>query len=814
MPAPTIKPKTTGKVETQYVDFDPNNPRLIEQGLKKPTDAQIVRALADNADLSEIVQSIAANGYIDIEPLIVQRDKSRYVVLEGNRRLAAIRVIQDPELARSAGISVPKTTKEVRDSLEEVTVYAVSDPDQARDFIGFKHINGPHKWDAHAKGRLPPTGIAKREKNGITLETSPSARRRPRYRPVVRHHVLDQAEKGRSFQSTTAIRQFAFSHLYTALTRPGYREFLGLPDEWRANDPKPNPVPKARVENLGKVLVWLYGSKSDDVEPVITSQNPHIKQLGAVLQDARARAILINRNSLSEAHQQLEPKGARFETALLNAKQEAENALSQVIGYDTTDTTLLETAAELKQTSAVLFTTMSGGRIRSKTGSRSPPSRCDRARYEARRPVGLSARLLSMASASAPLCPPRSETEEQEEDIADEDARHESLVGSVQSVIAERRKIIGPDDYPFIIDDDGSGMQRAAPVTPAGAIYLFCLFLSHAYDRTIIPKEHAPDITHEVRDLFQICATVAAAGYVEGIATSFGWPRPDSEKFLAALKRIYGMFGDGTPHGAAPIGAPDQVKDDGIDVIAWRPSPDGLPGTHYLLGQVASGNDWQGKSVVNYIDMFHKFWFSTPPASREIPVMFMPFCLEPKAFDDPSEAQESAVNNMQRLTNFFGVLIYRYRCRTSRPGASRSTRSKATWSSASTNCRRSMRGFSSMRISSGRWRIHEDRRPATASLSFDLPLLRDVPGDVRPAQHPRVVAARRSDLRSVHGPGNDDFREPTQWPKGHRMRHQSGRLLRVARESGCPRVCRRCRAAQESGETVRAIREQHRRNAR
>ena len=79
-----------------------------------------------------------------------------------------------------------------------------------------------------------------------------------------------------------------------------------------------------------------------------------------MLQDARARAILINRNSLSEAYQQLEPKGARFESAMLNAKQEAENALSQVIGFDPSDTTLLETAAELKETSAVLHQTMSG----------------------------------------------------------------------------------------------------------------------------------------------------------------------------------------------------------------------------------------------------------------------------------------------------------------------------------------------------------------------------------------------------------------------------------------------------------------------
>jgi hypothetical protein len=364
MPVPTIKPKTTGRVETKYLDFDPNNPRLIEQGLKKPTDLQIIEVLAVNADLSEIVQSIAANGYIDIEPLIVQRDRNRYVVLEGNRRLAAIRVIQSPELARSVGITVPKVSKAVSESLEEVTVYAVSDPADARDFIGFKHINGPHKWDAHAKGRFAANWYREEKKNGLTLEVIAN-RLGDRHDTVIRLvngiYVLDQAEREKVFSIDDRYpgRKFAFSHLYTALTRPGYREFLGLPDEWRGEDPKLNPVPKDRVENLGKVMVWLYGSKSDDVEPIITSQNPHIKQLGAVLQDARARAILVNRNSLSEAHQQLEPKGMRFEMALLNAKQEAENAMSQVIGFDASDATLLETAAELKQTSVVLHKTMS-----------------------------------------------------------------------------------------------------------------------------------------------------------------------------------------------------------------------------------------------------------------------------------------------------------------------------------------------------------------------------------------------------------------------------------------------------------------------
>jgi ParB/Sulfiredoxin domain len=375
MPVPTIKPKTTGRVETTYLDFDPNNPRLIELGFKAPTDAQIIRALADTADLSEIVESIAANGYIDIEPMIVQRVKNRFVVLEGNRRLAAIRLLLNHDLAQNTGISVPTISKQVRDSLNEVTVYAVSNPDQARDFIGFKHINGPHKWDAHAKGRFAADWYRKEKTNGLTLERI-AQRLGDRHDTVLRLvngiYVLDQAEKERVFSVDERYpgRKFAFSHLYTALTRPGYREYLGLPEEWRTTDPKPNPVPKDRISHLEKVMTWLYGSKADEVEPVITSQNPHIKQLGAVLQDARARAILINSRSLSEAHAQLEPKGARFEQALLTAKQEAENALSQVIGFDPDDSTLLETADELKRASAVLFTTMSTMASQSKAKSR------------------------------------------------------------------------------------------------------------------------------------------------------------------------------------------------------------------------------------------------------------------------------------------------------------------------------------------------------------------------------------------------------------------------------------------------------------
>jgi hypothetical protein len=362
MPVPDIAPQRVGKVPTEYLEFDPDNPRLVEEGKQNLTGADIILALSDTADLSEIVQSIASNGYFDIEPMIGQRVGAKWRVLEGNRRLAAIRILQNPALAKGTGISVPTVTPENMATLKEVSVYAVRNKEEAREYIGFKHINGPHRWDALAKARFAADWY--RSDKGATIDKI-AKRLGDEHDTVVRlvngMFVLDQAKDARLFEITDRYpgKRFAFSHLYTALTRPGYRDFLGLSEEWRTDEPRPNPVPKNHLEDLRLVLTWLYGSKSDDIKPVVTSQNPDIKNLGAVLSNSRARALLLSGRSLVEAVASVEPKSTRFESALINAKQEAERALSMITGYDPEDLTLLELGKDLYETSDQIYVSMS-----------------------------------------------------------------------------------------------------------------------------------------------------------------------------------------------------------------------------------------------------------------------------------------------------------------------------------------------------------------------------------------------------------------------------------------------------------------------
>lgn len=249
---------------------------------------------------------------------------------------------------------------------------------------------------------------------------------------------------------------------------------------------------------------------------------------------------------------------------------------------------------------------------------------------------------------------------EQAEDIGDEDIEEDELVLSAQGEISRRQNNIG-EGYPFRIDNNGRAMQFVTPVSEVGSVYLFCLFLSHAFDRTIVSKALAPKVTNKTRDLFQACATIAAGGYVRGPSISFGFPRPDGATFLKALHRVYKLFGDGTPRKKPRVAAAKKIKDNGIDIIAWRRSIDGLPCTLYLIAQVASGADWEDKSVIVDRQHFHKYWFDVEPGSQAQDAMFMPFELEPEDPEDGTQYEDVLKDHMQSIGYRFGTLFYRDR---------------------------------------------------------------------------------------------------------------------------------------------------------
>jgi hypothetical protein len=244
------------------------------------------------------------------------------------------------------------------------------------------------------------------------------------------------------------------------------------------------------------------------------------------------------------------------------------------------------------------------------------------------------------------------------EDIADFDSETDAIVSRVTSEIHNRMQILGAS-YPFRTNDAGTLLSLGDPSPIGPAVYIFCLLMSHVSKSPLLENF---DLTTEAkigRNLFQICATLSAAGWCEGPAVSFGWPRLDRTGFAAKLEQTYAAFGDGRSRAAPLPAAPEHIKDGGIDIVAWRPTIDHLPGTVYLLGQVASGHKWKEKTVLKDIGLFHWAWFDIQPTSAAVGAMFVPFCVT-DAGDDSAD-QDFLISKMQFITKEFGNFIYRYR---------------------------------------------------------------------------------------------------------------------------------------------------------
>ena len=361
--------ETITKVRVERLRLDRMNLRL--EGLREnASDESIIARLYRSAELDELLQSMSANGYLDIEPLVVTgaSEDGGLVVLEGNRRLATLRLLREPALVQSIAtseklrISVPEIDESVRGTLDQVSVYPVASRQRARAFIGFKHINGPAKWDAYAKARFAADWYKAGQADGVGLEQIANAigdRHDTVKRMVSAIYVLEQASKERLFDiDDRQARKFNFAHLYTALSRSEYVGFLGLESTWLRSDPPPDPVPQHKFEDLRKVLVWIYGSKAHDYRPVVQSQNPDIKRLGDVLFSAEGLRVLEATGNLDAAHTSAESSDGRFVAALFRARQAVGDAAGTLRAYDGRDGSLLGIAEDVKETAGGVHSSM------------------------------------------------------------------------------------------------------------------------------------------------------------------------------------------------------------------------------------------------------------------------------------------------------------------------------------------------------------------------------------------------------------------------------------------------------------------------
>jgi len=139
-------------IAVRSLRLDPENPRLPVR-IRGKSQSTILAYLYEHGVLEELAQSYMDHGYFRNEPLIaIEHGQVGNVVIEGNRRLAALKVLLAAPEAGDLAFTMDAPEDKIA-RLKRVPCFFVSSRDDVSAYIGFRHIGGIKTWESEAKAR-------------------------------------------------------------------------------------------------------------------------------------------------------------------------------------------------------------------------------------------------------------------------------------------------------------------------------------------------------------------------------------------------------------------------------------------------------------------------------------------------------------------------------------------------------------------------------------------------------------------------------------------------------------------------------------
>jgi hypothetical protein len=271
--------------------LDPLNPRLGRNNIGPDVSQGRVLELMRDWTLEELALSFLENGgYWTHEALLVVEEElygeSRLVVVEGNRRLAALKYLRDAYEGRPASRrweTISQSAGPPPNLFSEVPYVRVDSREDVQAFLGFRHVTGIKQWEADEKAGFITKLI---DEQGLSY--GQVMRKIGSKTPTVRQHyiayrlLLQIEDSVEDFDPELADGRFTV--LYMSVQTEGARQYLQI-DIMADPQAAKRPVPDDHLRNLANFARWLFGAK--DTLPLVTDTR-QVSGFGKILQSEEA----------------------------------------------------------------------------------------------------------------------------------------------------------------------------------------------------------------------------------------------------------------------------------------------------------------------------------------------------------------------------------------------------------------------------------------------------------------------------------------------------------------------------------------------
>jgi len=316
--------------------LDASNPRLGRENTERQLSQPRVLEVMKDWTLDELALSFLESGFWPQEALLVVEElvngRKRRVVVEGNRRLAALKLLKlafdgKPESKKWSELVAHR--KPPQELFLEIPFIQVGSRKDIVAFLGFRHVTGIKEWNPAEKAEYIAKLIETDKMDYDEIRRKIGSKTNTVRQNYISYRLLLQMEGEEEIDLRRV--EDKFSVLYLSLRSLGVQKYLQIDIQAEPGRAR-MPVPHSRLQALAKFALWMFGDEKHD--PVV-KESRYVDRFGKVLLDKKAVEYLerTDRPNLDFAYRIA--GGDELETIefLQKAADNAEQALSLVHHY-------------------------------------------------------------------------------------------------------------------------------------------------------------------------------------------------------------------------------------------------------------------------------------------------------------------------------------------------------------------------------------------------------------------------------------------------------------------------------------------------
>lgn len=315
------------KITYKNLVLDSTNPRL-PKSMQNSTESEIIKFMLSQGSTLELMLAIGVNDFFAGEQLLVVESSSesgKYIVVEGNRRLTAVKLLNEPALATIQKTKIGKILEEVNFRPTEIPCLIFDEKEEIYNYLGFRHITGIKSWRLLEKSRY----VYELKENFKSLDFFNTCReiakligsRRDYICRLIIGYELYLIIEDNDFYGIHQLddTNFYFNYLADSLTRANIANFIGV------NLDEENPLKNLNNENFKNLIQWFF-VKNDQNKTRLKGDSTDLKYLNSILGNANSTKYFNDGASLIEAFELTDELNLVFKNYINRSLKSLESA--------------------------------------------------------------------------------------------------------------------------------------------------------------------------------------------------------------------------------------------------------------------------------------------------------------------------------------------------------------------------------------------------------------------------------------------------------------------------------------------------------